>query len=127
LNFVQALIDAGAPFDCSIDLERQATIPQGAQRLRDQLTPILNSFGTRYVNLVVHSKGGLFARLFLQKNYNLDSTKQVGVISLTTLDTPHWGSVLADTVKYFNSGFSGMVIKILGPDRGEYRGLGYGR
>jgi pimeloyl-ACP methyl ester carboxylesterase len=105
-NFIQALIDAKAPYDCSIQFNRQDWNDVGAQKLSDQLSPILKSFGTRHVNLVAHSKGGLFAREFLQKNATKsDPTTRIGVVSLTTLDTPHYGSVLADTVAIFKAGF----------------------
>jgi hypothetical protein len=106
-DFVQALIDAKVPFDCSILIQPQASIITGAGLLSAQLTPVLNSFGARHVNLVAHSKGGLFARKFLQDNAVSDPTAQIGVISLTTLDTPHHGSVLADTVVRFNNSFFG--------------------
>jgi len=43
--------------------------------------------------LVAHSKGGLDSRRFLSTHYN---PKQVQVLSLHTLSTPHHGSVHAD-------------------------------
>jgi hypothetical protein len=75
---------------------------------------VLAKFGARHVNLVVHSKAGLFAREFLQMNALTDLQSQIGVISLSTLDTPHHGSVLADTVVRFrNSNFGGTVDRFL--------------
>jgi pimeloyl-ACP methyl ester carboxylesterase len=97
-NFVQAFIAAKAPYDCSFQTPAQASIDKGAQDLQALLPGILASFGTRHVNLVTHSKGGLFAREFLQLNADQDPATQIGVISLTTLEAPHHGSVLADTV-----------------------------
>ena len=100
-DFVQALKDAKAPFDCSIVIDQQASIDDGAAVLGTKLPSILNSFGVQHVHLIAHSKGGLFAREFLQKNFESDPTTQIGVISLTTLETPHHGSVLSDTVVAF--------------------------
>lgn len=109
-NFVQALIDTGVPFDCTVTIDPQISSIQGGLALGNKLTTILNGFGTRHVNLVAHSKGGLFARGFLQYNALSDPTTQIGVVSLTTLDTPHHGSVLADTIVAFNNSlFTGFV------------------
>jgi hypothetical protein len=104
LNFVQAFIDAHAPFDCSINLGSQVTWDVGGSSLQSRLPKILSGFGTRHVNLVAHSKGGLYVRKFLQLNItDVDPAQRIGVISATTLDTPHRGSVLATTVAHFNS------------------------
>jgi triacylglycerol esterase/lipase EstA (alpha/beta hydrolase family) len=103
LNFAQAFVDAHAPFDCSIDVGQQVTIDSGARSLQAQLKGILGTFGVRHVNLIGHSKGGLFIREFLQLNADDDPTKMIGVISATTLDTPHRGSVLATMVANFNT------------------------
>jgi triacylglycerol esterase/lipase EstA (alpha/beta hydrolase family) len=65
---------------------------------------IAAQFGSRHVHIVTNSKGGLFTRAFLDLNAGLDPPSQTGVISVTTLDTPHHGSVLSDTVVAYNSG-----------------------
>lgn len=106
-NFVQRFIDTKVPFDCSIIIKPQTSSILGAGQLSDALRPILNSFGTRHVSLIAHSKGGLFARKFLHDNALSDPTTEIGAISLTTLDTPHHGSVLADTVINFNNSLLG--------------------
>jgi triacylglycerol esterase/lipase EstA (alpha/beta hydrolase family) len=106
-NFVQAIIDSRVPFDCTVKIDPQISSILGAGQLSDALKPILDSFGARHVNLVAHSKGGLFARKFLQDNALSDPIKEIGVISVTTLDTPHHGSVLADTVVNFNNSLLG--------------------
>jgi hypothetical protein len=103
LNFVQSFIDLHAPFDCSIVIRSQAVLDEGALSLQSQLPGILTSFGTQHVNLIAHSKGGLYMREFLQLNEKVDTIKQIGVVSATTLDTPHRGSVLATTVAHFNT------------------------
>lgn len=112
-DFTQAFIDAKIPFDCSIAIKPQTSSILGAGQLNAALTSVLNSFGTRHVNLIAHSKGGLFARKFLDDNSLSDPTTQIGVISLTTLDTPHHGSVLADTVVRFNDSFLGGIATVL--------------
>jgi hypothetical protein len=100
-DFVQTLKDERVPFDCSIIINKQASIDEGAAMLSLKLPAILSSFGVRHVHLVSHSKGGLFSREFLQQNATSDPTTQIGVISLTTLETPHHGSVLSDIVVAF--------------------------
>ncbi len=112
-NFVQALIDAKVPYDCTLTIKPQVDSDTGAGQLSDGLAPILTSFGVRHVNLIAHSKAGLFARRFLEDNATRDRTVQVGVISLTTLDTPHHGSVLADTVVRFRTSTFGGVVDYL--------------
>jgi triacylglycerol esterase/lipase EstA (alpha/beta hydrolase family) len=100
-NLYQSLLNAKAPVDCSFSTGNrpsQSLIDEGAARLGVQLPGILVSFGTRHVNLVTHSKGGLFAREFLQLNARQDPTSQIGVVSATTLEAPHHGSALSDTV-----------------------------
>jgi triacylglycerol esterase/lipase EstA (alpha/beta hydrolase family) len=109
-NFVQAFIDAKVPFDCSISIKPQTSSILGAGQLNNQLTSILKTFGTRHVNLVAHSKGGLFARKFLHDNALSDPITEIGVVSLTTLDTPHHGSVLANTVVNFNNSLFGGFV-----------------
>jgi hypothetical protein len=103
LNFVQAFVDAHAPFDCTINVGPQVTTDQGASLVKTNLQPVLDTFGTRHVNLVAHSKGGLYVREFLALNAADDPTQRIGVVSATTLDTPHRGSVLASTVAYYNT------------------------
>lgn len=56
---------------------------------------IIRSFGVDSVHLVAHSKGGLDAREYLAR-YQPDHEDEFKVLSLTTLSTPHNGSVLAD-------------------------------
>jgi hypothetical protein len=98
-NFIQGLIDAKAPFDCSFNTnDIQSSILDGAAKLKAQLPGILNKFGSTHVNIVTHSKGGLFVRRFLKSNDEADPSAQFLIVSATTLDTPHHGSVLSDTV-----------------------------
>jgi triacylglycerol esterase/lipase EstA (alpha/beta hydrolase family) len=62
----------------------------------DQLIPqIVASFGVDSVHLVAHSKGGLDSRDYLAR-YQPAHEDTFEILSLTTLSTPHNGSVLAD-------------------------------
>lgn len=112
-SLYNSLLNAKVPVDCSFNTNnRQSSIDDGAAKLQNQLQSILATFGTRHVNLVTHSKGGLFARKFLQLNADQDPTTRIGVISVTTLDAPHHGSVLSDTVvayKYDHSVLPGII------------------
>ena len=123
-DFVQAFFDAKVPFDCTVRIDPQTSSTQGAVELAGQLPSILNSFGARHVNLIAHSKGGLFARKFLQDNAQSDPTTQIGVVSLTTLDTPHHGSVLADTVVQFNNSRFGGVVNVIASIFSGFLGAG---
>jgi hypothetical protein len=67
------------------------TIAQGAGSLNVQIPLIAKEFGSSWVHLVAHSKGGLNARYLIGAHW-LDS-QGIGVLSLTTLDTPHLGAL----------------------------------
>lgn len=86
-NLLGSLLSAKAPVDCEFHVALQSLIGDGAAALQQQLPGILASFGTRHAHLLTHSKGGLFARQFLQLNANQNPNLQIGVISVTTLDT----------------------------------------
>lgn len=86
-------------YDNSINLATgsggSAFISQNANELNGKIPGIVRSFGATTVHLIVHSKGGLDSREYLasfQRNYQ----NEFKIISLTTLGTPHNGSVLAD-------------------------------
>ena len=80
------------------------TIPDTGATLDSVVPSLAAEFGATKVHIVAHSKGGLWSRYFLK--YGLVSTNVVapptpanfGVLSLTTLDTPHDGSILADVL-----------------------------
>jgi triacylglycerol lipase len=73
----------------------QVDIEVNSSRIKDQLWPILRSFGATSCHLVQHSKGGLDARDYLAKYYPKDS-QNFKVLSYTSVGTPHDGSFLAD-------------------------------
>jgi triacylglycerol lipase len=82
-------------YDNSINLGPPDFIVDNANRL-DQLIPgIVKSFGVDSVHFVVHSKGGLDSREYLA-SHQPSHDNEFKVLSLTTLSTPHNGSVGAD-------------------------------
>lgn len=97
-NFVQALIDAKIPYDCQVWLDdsKLLSIEAGSAQLAERLPQVARRFGTTRVHLVAHSKGGLWVRDFLAQQDRFDPSQRVGVLSVTTLDTPHHGSAMAD-------------------------------
>jgi hypothetical protein len=67
------------------------TIMDGAGSLNVQIPLVAKEFGAAWVHLVAHSKGGLNARYLLGEHWL--EPQGVGVLSLTTLDTPHLGAL----------------------------------
>lgn len=66
-----------------------------AARLNSLIPPIVKSFGVDSVHFVVHSKGGLDSREYLQR-YQPRHDPDFKVLSYSSLSTPHNGSALAD-------------------------------
>lgn len=103
-GFTHELNSKGIVFDTSIELNPN-TLPSGVKdthaiavngrKLNELIPTIVRQFGARNIHLVVHSKGGLDTREYLAKYQRLHN-RDFKVISLTTLGTPHNGSVLAD-------------------------------
>jgi pimeloyl-ACP methyl ester carboxylesterase len=81
------------PYDHNIQLAPNGSVAANGQQLAQIVKDKALSFGAKKVHLVVHSKGGLDSRRFLSAHYN---PKEVQVLSLHTLSTPHHGSVHAD-------------------------------
>ncbi len=100
-NFVEPFIAKALPYDASINLPTTDIETNGRNLLR-QVNAKARQHGARSVHLVAHSKGGLNSRHFLTllpRNCDKDSWQAgncVGVLSLTTLSTPHEGSAGAD-------------------------------
>jgi pimeloyl-ACP methyl ester carboxylesterase len=70
-------------------------------RLVQEIEWAADEFGVDRVHLVAHSKGGLWSRAAIQRLAERATSEQkVGIYSLTTLDTPHLGSALADFSDY---------------------------
>ncbi|HZI85469.1 MAG TPA: hypothetical protein VFD48_01450 [Pyrinomonadaceae bacterium] len=98
-SFVKPFQDAGIPYDNSIDLLTPDFIPTNGGILLNEIPRVAREFGAKWIHLVAHSKGGLDTREFLARTpKNCVGDNCVGVLSLTTLATPHHGSVGADII-----------------------------
>ena len=81
-------------YDNSINIPADSTEANGG-RLNALIPAIVRQWGAKNVHLIAHSKGGLDAREYLAKHqYTHD--EDFKVLSLTTLGTPHNGTILAD-------------------------------
>ncbi len=67
-----------------------------ALQIRKRIIKILEKTGAKKVNIIAHSKGGIESR-YLVSRLNMDNM----VASITTLATPHRGSIISDTVLSF--------------------------
>lgn len=76
------------------------TIEDNAEKLKEEITEILNKNNVEKVNIIAHSKGGLDSRYMIKE---LDMAEKVA--SLTTLCTPHKGSKIADGILKFPNFF----------------------
>jgi hypothetical protein len=91
--------------------------------LSKQIPKIAKAFGSNWVHLVAHSKGGLNSRWLLGQKGWLES-QGVGVLSLITLDTPHEGSVGSDAiVELTREGEHGVIVANGEPQFGEWADL----
>jgi pimeloyl-ACP methyl ester carboxylesterase len=101
-QFTDELLAQGVlKFDNSINLAAGAPSPGGtfiannARELNQKIPAIVRSYGVKSVHLIAHSKGGLDSRAYLA-DYQRRYQKEFKILSLTTLSTPHDGSVAAD-------------------------------
>lgn len=69
-------------------------IQERAGDLETQIPNIASSYGVKHLHLVAHSSGGLYAREFATRLKTEGGS--LGLLSLTTLSTPHLGSAGAD-------------------------------
>ncbi|MGH9901633.1 MAG: esterase/lipase family protein, partial [Pyrinomonadaceae bacterium] len=90
-NFIQPFQQQKIPFDNSINMQTDFIAVHG-NLLATLIPNKAKEFGARSVHLIAHSKGGLDSRDFLARTL----PSNFGVLSLTTLATPHHGSVGAD-------------------------------
>ncbi len=96
-GFIDPLSSGKYPFDCSIQIRDVDSVVVGGAELQPKLAAVIAQFGAKHAHLVAHSKGGLWVRQML---YTLapdsDGNQPFGIYSLTTIETPHLGSSLAD-------------------------------
>jgi pimeloyl-ACP methyl ester carboxylesterase len=96
-NFTNALTGRSIPFSHDINLVPNGSIDGNARLLKGRVNDLAKSFGAQKVHLIAHSKGGLDARRFLSAHYTPNQTNgEAEVLSLTTITTPHHGTILSD-------------------------------
>jgi len=83
-------------------------IETNAELLKATIDKILEETGKERVNIIAHSKGGLDARYMIWKYDYGDK-----VASLTTVSTPHHGSVVADYMLYSRTLFTRSAISLV--------------
>jgi pimeloyl-ACP methyl ester carboxylesterase len=131
--FIRAFMDQRIPFDNSITMPTDTIRQHAAWLLESQrsIKVIAAEWGARHVHLIAHSKGGLDVRAFLARLPSGDSPGELGVYSLTTLSSPHLGSVGADyqdsVSKVSKTGlllsdnrFRAILAASMGTDPGKY-------
>ena len=92
------------------------TVENNAEQLKDIITNILTQTNSDKINIIAHSKGGLDSKYMIS---NLGMSDKVA--SLTTLCTPHKGSLVATKIwnlpmwlKKYLSFFINLFYKIIG-------------
>ena len=104
------------------DTDGFGTIETNASQLKEQILEILSESGCDKVNIIAHSKGGLDSKYMITELGMQDK-----VASLTTLCTPHKGSIIAskiwelprwikNTIAFFINTFYKIVMRDKHPD-----------
>ena len=75
------------------DTDGFGSVENNAEQLKSFIERVLSETGAEKVNIIAHSKGGLDAKYMITKLYMEDK-----IASLTTLCTPHKGSVIASKI-----------------------------
>ncbi len=75
------------------DTDGFGSVEHNAEQLRDYINRVLILTGAEKVNIIAHSKGGLDSKYMITKLGMEDK-----VASLTTLCTPHRGSIIASKI-----------------------------
>ena len=75
------------------DVDAFGTVKNNALQLKNYILRLMEETGAKKVNLIGYSKGGLDAKMMIEK---LDMAEAIA--SLTTVCTPHRGSVIATLV-----------------------------
>lgn len=91
--FITPFLNQEVLVDTSIHMP-PALIEVNAGVLQSQIPAIASSFGVKHLHVIAHSKGGLHMRDFVTRLPTEGGS--LGILSLTTLSTPHLGSAGAD-------------------------------
>ena len=75
------------------DIDGFGSIETNAAQLKDYINRILDESGAEKVNIIAHSKGGLDSKYMITRLGMEDK-----IASLTTLCTPHRGSIIASKI-----------------------------
>lgn len=86
----------GLPYSNKINLIANGSSAQNAPLLGARLATLTKAFGAKKFHIVAHSKGGLDTRLYT--NGPLYNPSVAKLLSVSTLSTPHHGSVAADII-----------------------------
>jgi len=98
-HFIEGLDEEHLLYDDTLDFQPNANERVlNAGQLVEHLGRVQDRYGVNSLHIVAHSKGGLDTREFLA-SYSLwdpETRKGLNILSLSTLSTPHNGSVAAD-------------------------------
>lgn len=81
----------GFPQVLNTDVEFAGSVAERSEQLKTEVNDFLHATGAEKVHIIAHSMGGLDARRMI---VNLEMAEKVA--SLTTIGTPHRGTILAD-------------------------------
>jgi triacylglycerol lipase len=105
--------------------ESWATIENNAIIIKNSINKIMTEHGVEKVNLIAHSKGGLEARYIIS---SLDMSTKIA--SLTTMATPHHGSITMDKISKLPkvlfkgvSVFANLWFRILGDVNPDFQNV----
>ncbi|WP_340676994.1 alpha/beta hydrolase [Paraglaciecola sp.] len=87
---LQAMNESGVLYE-RFSVEANGSVAANAQNLKGQVKNFLDNVKAKKVNIIAHSKGGLDSQAMAKI-----SGPDFEVLSLSTLSTPHRGSVVAD-------------------------------
>jgi triacylglycerol esterase/lipase EstA (alpha/beta hydrolase family) len=87
---LKTMDEAGVVYERFSTANPNGAVGTNAANLRGQIQAYLSPYKAKKVNLIAHSKGGLDSQALAA------AAPPFEVLSLGTLSTPHWGSVVAD-------------------------------
>ncbi len=109
---------------CNVFLSHQnafGTHSDNAEQIKQRILKILEQTKAERINIIAHSKGGIECRYLISK---LDMADKVS--SLTTIATPHRGSILANHVLHFLcrwrlAGIANLAVKLYAKILGDVK------